>query len=114
MSSRLPLRRLPQTDLVPSDLRDSLPQSNLGSLYTVLQMFVLGAHLYSKKTSHRPPFGALAYLFLYRFFLMPVISVGTIYLMRKHLGEWVKADPVLVSAFCYKWIGRKASDLAQG
>lgn len=69
---------------------------NLGQLYTALQTLILGSQLKSKAGS-RPPTGTLAYLFLYRFFVVTAISCGLVYGSRKVLGEYMKKDPVLVS-----------------
>lgn len=59
-------------------------------------MFVLGAHLYSKKTSGKPPLGTLAYLFVYRFVVIAAISNGVVYGLRQVGGKWLREDPVLV------------------
>jgi auxin efflux carrier family protein len=82
-----------ESDAIPDQ---SFNQTKLGALYTVLQTFVLGAHLYSKQTTKRPPTGALLYLFTYRFFLMPVISNGVVYGMRQVVGHLIRKDPMLV------------------
>jgi predicted permease len=68
---------------------------NLGKLYTVLQMFVLGAHLYSKKGG-KPAFWPMLYLFAIRFAAMTALGCGAVYGMRQWLGSAVKEDPVLV------------------
>ncbi|WVR08009.1 hypothetical protein IAU60_005053 [Kwoniella sp. DSM 27419] len=67
----------------------------IGKLYAALQMLVIGAHLSSKKGS-RPPAWTLVYLFVFRFLVMPVISVSVVYGMRKAVGGKILADPVLI------------------
>lgn len=69
---------------------------NLGKLYTVLQMFVLGAHLYSKQGG-RPAVLPMLYLLVMRFAVMTALGCGAVYGMRHWLGSAVKEDPVLVS-----------------
>jgi hypothetical protein len=69
---------------------------NLGDLYTSLQTLILGSQLYSK-AGHRPPVGAVAYLFLYRFFIVTGVSCGLVVASRKLLGDYIKKDPILVS-----------------
>lgn len=69
---------------------------NLGKLYTVLQMFVLGAHLYSKQGG-RPAVLPMIYLLVVRFVVMTALGCGAVYGMRQWLGSAVKEDPVLVS-----------------
>lgn len=71
---------------------------NLGKLYTVLQMFVLGAHLYSKQGG-KPAFWPMLYLFAIRFVAMTALGCGAVYGMRQWLGSAVREDPVLVSLF---------------
>ena len=71
---------------------------NLGKLYTVLQMFVLGAHLYSKQGG-KPAFWPMLYLFAIRFVAMTALGCGAVYGMRQWLGSAVKEDPVLVCHF---------------
>lgn len=85
----------------------------LGKLYTVLQMFVLGAHLYSKK-GRRPAIAPLLYLFVFRFFLIPALSISTVYGMRqwKWLGNKVKRDPVLDFVMALSPTGPPALTLA--
>ena len=68
---------------------------NLGDLYTSLQTLILGSQLYSK-AGHRPPVGAVAYLFLYRFFIVTGVSCGLVVGARKLLGDYIKKDPILV------------------
>ncbi|KAG7580157.1 hypothetical protein FFLO_00128 [Filobasidium floriforme] len=67
---------------------------NLGDLYTSLQTLILGSQLYSK-AGHRPPVGAVAYLFLYRFFIVTGVSCGLVVASRKLLGDYIKKDPIL-------------------
>lgn len=76
-----------------SPLADSI--KNLGKLYTVLQMFVLGAHLYSKQGG-RPAFWPMFYLFMIRFVVMTVLGCSAVYGIRHLLGDVVKEDPMLV------------------
>jgi predicted permease len=71
---------------------------NLGKLYTVLQMFVLGAHLYSKQGG-RPAVLPMIYLLVVRFAVMTALGCGAVYGMRQWLGSAVKEDPVLVSDY---------------
>ncbi|WWD15945.1 hypothetical protein CI109_100369 [Kwoniella shandongensis] len=58
-------------------------------------MFVLGAHLRSKKGS-RPPTIPLIYLFVFRFVIMAVISISVVYGVRKVAGSRILDDPVLI------------------
>lgn len=73
---------------------------NLGQLYAVLQMFVLGAHLQSKGYA-RPQYLALIYLFAFRFAIMPLISSSVVAYVRNHTT--VLLDPVFVSALSSLW-----------
>ena len=73
-------------------------------------MFVLGAHLKSKKYAcqssakdgltrprgSKPPMWPLIYLFTYRFAIMPLISTSVIFGVRRGLGASILFDPVLV------------------
>ncbi|KAL8291781.1 hypothetical protein RQP46_002039 [Phenoliferia psychrophenolica] len=68
--------------------------ANVGNLYTALQMFVLGAHLYSKKGSGSQPL-LLVWLFAYRFFIAPAIAIGMIYGIRKTWPNLIDDDPIL-------------------
>ena len=70
---------------------------NLGDLYTSLQTLILGSQLRSK-AGHRPPVAAVAYLFVYRFFIVTAISCGLVVGSRKLLGDYIKNDPILVSS----------------
>ncbi|KAK8869782.1 hypothetical protein IAR55_000350 [Kwoniella newhampshirensis] len=85
--------------------------SNLGSLYTVLQMFVLGAHLRSKKGS-RPPTFPLLFLFIFRFLVMAVISISVVYGVRKAAGSRILDDPVLDFVMMIAPVGPPALTLA--
>nr|XP_031862775.1 uncharacterized protein CI109_001787 [Kwoniella shandongensis]KAA5529847.1 hypothetical protein CI109_001787 [Kwoniella shandongensis] len=85
--------------------------SNIGSLYTVLQMFVLGAHLRSKKGS-RPPTIPLIYLFVFRFVIMAVISISVVYGVRKVAGSRILDDPVLDFVMMIAPVGPPALTLA--
>ncbi|ORY23035.1 endoplasmic reticulum protein [Naematelia encephala] len=85
--------------------------SNLGDLYTVLQMFVLGAHLQSKRGS-RPPFWPLFYLFTFRFAIMPIISTSVIYGVRKAAGNHILRDPILDFTMAIAPVGPPALTLA--
>lgn len=69
---------------------------NLGDLYTSLQTLILGSQLYSK-AGHRPPVGAVIYLFVYRFFIVTAVSCGLVVGARKLLGDYIKKDPILAS-----------------
>ncbi|KAK4686566.1 hypothetical protein P7C73_g3558, partial [Tremellales sp. Uapishka_1] len=84
---------------------------NLGALYAVLQTFVLGAHLKSKKGS-KPPLWPLLYLFTYRFFIMPLISISVVYSTRKWLGGKILLDPVLDFVMAISAVGPPALTLA--
>lgn len=83
----------------------------LGKLYTVLQMFVLGAHLYSKKGT-RPAYAPLAFLFIFRFLAIPALSIGTVYGVRKVLGDRIRKDPVLDFVMAMSPTGPPALTLA--
>jgi predicted permease len=56
---------------------------NIGGLYTVMQMLVLGAHLYSKGGGRAPTWSTL-WLFAYRFFLAPALSIGVVGLLQRY------------------------------
>ena len=59
----------------------------LGELYTSLEMFALGAAIWSKGHLRRSgvPALILSWLLLYRFVVAPAISIGTIWALRKWL-----------------------------
>ncbi|KAJ9118171.1 hypothetical protein QFC22_004075 [Naganishia vaughanmartiniae] len=92
-----------------SPLADSVDR--LGSLYTVLQMFVLGAHLYSKQGG-RPAFWPMFYLFMIRFVVMTVLGCSAVYGIRHVLGSVVKEDPMLDFILILIPIGPPALTLA--
>ncbi|WVF68279.1 hypothetical protein IAT40_003044 [Kwoniella sp. CBS 6097] len=83
----------------------------IGKLYAALQMLVIGAHLKSKKGS-RPPLFPLIYLFVFRFVIMPVISIALVYGVRKGLGERILSDPVLDFVMMIAPVGPPALTLA--
>ncbi len=72
-----------------SPLADAV--KNIGSLYTVMQMLVLGAHLYSKRGGRAPVWSTL-WLFAYRFFLAPALSVGLVAVLQKHAPAVIGND----------------------
>jgi hypothetical protein len=102
-------------------LQASFTQSltSLGKLYTALQMFALGGKLVSKQyvysstneyyrhglelnalllTSYRAGRAKLlplAYLFIYRFALVPLISGSVVYGIRARWPNYVVRDPML-------------------
>ncbi|KAJ9099766.1 hypothetical protein QFC21_003764 [Naganishia friedmannii] len=94
---------------VLSGVADSI--KNLGKLYTILTMFVLGAHLYSKQGG-RPPFWPMFYLFIIRFVVMTVLSCSAVYGIRRVLGSVVKEDPMLDFILILIPIGPPALTLA--
>ncbi|CAD6569589.1 MAG: hypothetical protein TREMPRED_005321 [Tremellales sp. Tagirdzhanova-0007] len=96
-------------DAVLSPFTQSI--SNLGDLYAVLQMFVLGAHLKSKKGS-RPPVLPLIYVFVYRFAIMPLVSTSVVFGVRKGFGSSILNDPVLDFTMAIAPVGPPALTLA--
>ncbi|SCV73093.1 BQ2448_7018 [Microbotryum intermedium] len=90
-------------------LSDSI--NNVGNLYTVLQMFILGGHLYSKPGS-KTSYLALLWLFAFRFCIMPAISISTIHLIRVHLPHLLRADPVLDFVLMLSNVGPPALTLS--
>ncbi|KAL1411639.1 hypothetical protein Q8F55_002603 [Vanrija albida] len=82
---------------------------NLGQLYAVLQMFVLGAHLQSKGYA-RPQYLALVYLFAFRFAIMPLISSSVVAYVRQHTT--VLLDPVFDFVMIIAPVGPPALTLA--
>jgi len=85
--------------------------ANLGDLYTVLQMFVLGAHLQSK-SGPRPQTLPLLFLFSFRFAVMPLLSIGTVYGVRKAFRNVVLQDPALDFTMAIAPVGPPALTLA--
>ncbi|SDA02344.1 BZ3501_MvSof-1269-A2-R1_Chr12-3g03552 [Microbotryum saponariae] len=90
-------------------LSDSI--SNVGNLYTVLQMFILGGHLYSKQGT-KTSYLALVWLFSFRFLVMPAISISTIHLIRVHLPTLLRNDPVLDFVLMLSNVGPPALTLS--
>ncbi|WOO80684.1 putative transporter [Vanrija pseudolonga] len=82
---------------------------NLGQLYAVLQMFVLGAHLQSKGYA-RPQYLALVYLFAFRFAIMPLISSSMVAYVRNHTT--VLLDPIFDFVMIIAPVGPPALTLA--
>lgn len=64
---------------------------NIGSLYTVMQMLVLGAHLFSKRGG-RAPLWPTVWLFAYRFLLAPALSIGVVGLLQRYAPGAVGND----------------------
>ena len=90
-------------------LNASLTQSikTLGKLYTGLQMFVLGGKLVQKsggKAKKLP----LLYLFVFRFFIVPAISISVVYGLRSRFPHYVKADPILDFVLAIAYVGPPA------
>nr|XP_018263817.1 uncharacterized protein I303_03690 [Kwoniella dejecticola CBS 10117]OBR85975.1 hypothetical protein I303_03690 [Kwoniella dejecticola CBS 10117] len=83
----------------------------IGKLYAALQMLVIGAHLKTKKGS-RPPIFPLIYLFVFRFVLMPIISISVVYGVRKALGDRILSDPILDFIMMIAPVGPPALTLA--
>ncbi|KAK4049973.1 hypothetical protein OIV83_003797 [Microbotryomycetes sp. JL201] len=83
----------------------------VGGLYTALQMFVLGAALYTKKGSSTSTF-SLVWLFLYRFFIAPTISISSIYGVRRLLPDVITKDPILDFVIALSNVGPPALTLA--
>ncbi|OCF71832.1 hypothetical protein I204_07895 [Kwoniella mangroviensis CBS 8886] len=92
-----------------SPLSDSIDK--IGKLYAALQMLVIGAHLKTKKGS-RPPIFPLIYLFIFRFVVMPVISISMVYGIRKAVGDKILNDPVLDFIMMLAPVGPPALTLA--
>ncbi|KAF8421988.1 auxin efflux carrier [Tirmania nivea] len=75
---------------------------NVGELFTVLQMFVVGTKLSAsfdqemvggEAEETRLPRWSLAVIYLWRFILMPIASIGIIYMLAKK--KLLSDDPVL-------------------
>lgn len=77
-------------------LNASFTQSlkTLGKLYTGVGTFFFGGSLASKKNWRESIF-PLAYLFLWRFLAVPVISIATVYGLRKRFPHYIRQDPML-------------------
>lgn len=90
-------------------LNASLTQSikTLGKLYTGLQMFVLGGKLVQKKGGKAKKL-PLLYLFLFRFILVPAISISVVYGLRARFPHYVKADPILDFVLAIAYVGPPA------
>ncbi|KAM0786202.1 hypothetical protein ACM66B_007006 [Microbotryomycetes sp. NB124-2] len=83
----------------------------VGGLYTALQMFVLGAALYTKKGSSTS-IVSLFWLFLYRFFIAPAISISSIYGIRQVFPDLITKDPILDFVIALSNVGPPALTLA--
>lgn len=61
----------------------------LGELYTSLEMFALGAALWSKGHLRRSgvPIITLSWLLVYRFVISPAVSIATVWALRKWLPD---------------------------
>ena len=95
----------------------------LGDLYTGLQIFVLGGKLVTKKcvfiadafcladalrSTSRAKFGPLLYLFIWRFALLPAVSIGLIYLLRSSYPNYIKQDAILDFVLAISQVGPPA------
>ncbi|KAJ7505390.1 hypothetical protein B0H11DRAFT_1708938, partial [Mycena galericulata] len=85
--------------------------SNVGNLFSAMQMLILGAHLYSKKGSKTQPF-LLVWLFTYRFAIAPAISISVIYWIRTAWPNFLNDDPMLDFALSLSNVGPPALTLA--
>ncbi|KAJ7505388.1 auxin efflux carrier [Mycena galericulata] len=85
--------------------------SNVGKLFSALQMLVLGAHLHSKKGSKTQPF-LLAWLFTYRFVIAPAISISVIYGIRTTWPNFLDDDPMLDFVLSLSNVGPPAMTLS--
>lgn len=74
-------------------------------------MLVLGAQLASKKGSKASPL-IMLWLFAYRFFLAPVISIATVYAVRTRWPDLMERNPFLAFVICISNIGPPALTLA--
>ncbi|KAI5478185.1 hypothetical protein MNV49_005352 [Pseudohyphozyma bogoriensis] len=96
-------------DGVLTPIADSV--ASVGNLYTALQMFVLGAHLYSKKGSSAN-IPLLTWLFAYRFFVAPAISISAIYGIRTVWPGLIRSDPILDFVLMLSNVGPPALTLS--
>ncbi|KAJ6557414.1 membrane transport protein-domain-containing protein [Mycena vulgaris] len=92
-----------------SPISDSI--SNVGKLFSALQMLVLGSHLYSKKGSKTQPF-LLAWLFTYRFVIAPTLSISVVYFIRTTWPNVLDKDPMLDFVLAMSNVGPPALTLA--
>ncbi|KAJ7459790.1 hypothetical protein FB451DRAFT_560203 [Mycena latifolia] len=92
-----------------SPISDSI--SNLGKLFSALQMLVLGSHLYSKKGAKPQPF-LLAWLFTYRFVIAPAISISMVYYIRTTWPNLIDKDPMLDFVIAMSNVGPPALTLS--
>lgn len=90
-------------------LNASFTQSikTLGKLYTGLQMFVLGGKLVAKKGGKARKW-PLLYLFVFRFFIVPAISISIVYGLRSKFPHYAKADPILDFCLAIAYVGPPA------
>lgn len=77
-------------------LNASFTQSlkTMGKLYTGTATFFFGGSLVHKM-QWRHGILSLIYLFIYRFVIVPTISIGAMYGIRKRYPEYIRRDPVL-------------------
>ncbi|CAD6587586.1 MAG: hypothetical protein CYPHOPRED_003969 [Cyphobasidiales sp. Tagirdzhanova-0007] len=106
-----PMRRFFFSEDGPLDASFTQSLKTIGKLYTAMQMLVLGGKLVSKKTS-RARFLPLAYLFLWRFFIVPVISISVVYGLRSRWPHYIKSDPVIDFVLAISHVGPPAITLA--
>ncbi|KAM0751651.1 hypothetical protein T439DRAFT_324841 [Meredithblackwellia eburnea MCA 4105] len=85
--------------------------ASLGNLYTALQMAVLGAHLYSKKGRGAKPVWVI-WLFLWRFFLAPAVSINTISFIRNTWPTLIDTDPIFDFVLMISNVGPPALTLS--
>ncbi|KAJ7784838.1 hypothetical protein DFH07DRAFT_483 [Mycena maculata] len=85
--------------------------SNVGKLFSALQMLVLGAHLYSKQGTKSKPFH-LVWLFFYRFAIAPAISISVVYGIRTTWPDLLDNDPMLDFVIAMSNVGPPALTLA--
>ena len=67
---------------------------------------------YSGIRTSRARFLPLAYLFLWRFFIVPVISISVVYGLRSRWPHYIKSDPVIDFVLAISHVGPPAITLA--
>ncbi|KAJ7640540.1 membrane transport protein-domain-containing protein [Mycena rosella] len=92
-----------------SPISDSI--SNVGKLFSALQMLVLGSHLYSKKGTKTKPF-FLVWLFTYRFVIAPALSISVVYFIRTTWPNLIDKDPMLDFVLAMSNVGPPALTLS--
>lgn len=83
----------------------------IGALYTALQLFVLGSKLYSR-SGNTVPVKPLIFVFVSRFIIIPIASIGTIVFVHKWLPHVWREDPVLEFVLAITPAGPPAITLA--